>query len=333
MYVCHDTLLARQVAVKSFHNFSNITGLLKEIHARAKVKSKHVAEIYDCIYEGGAPIALIMEYVPGDSLDNSPAMVASINEKLRLLYQIACGLADMHDAGVIHRDIKPANMKVDGSHVLKIFDMGIANIDATSASTVGGAGTYVFRAPELYGSPPISVTTAADLYALGVVAWLLLGGKIPPPLLALPPQSSGELLPSLSTVVPKMAAVTNLLDGTLALNPHSRPSARQIAECIRARLTHDQRRAVISDAQGIYILDKMGTAVAIDIGSLGKCRIAYSDGLFVCREASGNVYINNIAASVGMELPDSCVMTFGDSSLRASRRFLEFNVSQPEVVL
>src|SRR5437868_6723964 len=69
VYVCQDSNLDRRVALKALHKVSNPTSLLKEIAARAKIKSKHVVEIYDVIAgPKGALLGIVLEYIPGKTL-------------------------------------------------------------------------------------------------------------------------------------------------------------------------------------------------------------------------------------------------------------------------
>lgn len=332
MYVCTDRELERLVAVKTFHDVDDLAALKKEIEGRARIQSKHVAEIYECIYASGVPIALVMEFVPGESLQDATVIPDDLHGKARLLYQVASGIADIHAASVIHRDIKPLNMKVDGDGILKIFDLGISNLDAESASTVGGAGTLVYRAPEVYSIPTV-VSTAVDVYALGVVAWHVLGGGVPPALADVPPQSQGKVLPGLASVAPGMKGVTDLLDATLSVNPAGRPDAAAVKEALGRWLVHDRRRGVFSSGSSAYTLNELGTATRIEIKPFGTLRVVYSAGMFVVDEVSGAVFINNAPAAVGQQFPDSSVLTFGLPENGASRIFIPFDVSQPEVVL
>lgn len=335
VYICRDLSLERPVAIKTLHDGSDITALTKEIAGRAKIKSKHVAELYECLFDPrGKPSALVMEYVPGDSLADPAVHPASRDGLMRLLYQVAAGIADIHAAGVIHRDIKPLNMKVDGSAILKIFDLGIANLNADTASTVGGAGTYVFRAPELYKGLPAKVSPAVDVYALGVICWYLLTQDFPDALVEVPPLSSGKSLPSFSTVDPELGPISSLLDLALSVDASDRPTAADLRDALAAHITHAQRRGVFSSDMGIFELKSIGTITRIEIKPYGTLRVAYAaDGRFVIRQVEGAVFINNLPATVGIELPDSCVLTFGPVEAGALRKFVPFDVSQPEIVL
>ncbi|UQQ18148.1 protein kinase [Salmonella sp. WGH-01] len=71
-------------------------------------------------------------------------------EKLKKLWQIACGLSDIHSAKVIHRDIKPNNIRVDENKIVKILDFGLARTSGTEAFTHSVIGTLGYMAPELW---------------------------------------------------------------------------------------------------------------------------------------------------------------------------------------
>lgn len=335
VYVCRDDNLERRVAVKALHTVSNVAALLKEIAAHGKVKSKHVVEMYEVLLAAdGTPYAVVLEYVPGKSLQDISSIPSTFEQRLLLLYQLACGLHEIHAAGVIHRDIKPDNMKVDGAGVLKVFDMGIANLDAATASTVFAAGTAIYRAPELYGAPPRPVSCAADLYALGAVAWhVLAAGKLPAPLQEMPPQHSGAPVPSLLTVAPTLGGYATVLDRTLNVNAALRPTAEEVKEALAELITKGRRRGIFAYGAQTWELTQIGKVTSISIGTLGSVSVAYSGTKFVVRAVSGDIFINNRAVAVGDELPGSCVLTFGAPELAAGRAFVAFNASQPEIVL
>lgn len=335
VYICKDKLLDRLVAVKALHTMSNAASLSKEIEARAKIESKHVAEIYEVLHtSSGVPFALVLEYISGATLLEKTSHPPGTEARLRLLYQLACALGDIHAANVIHRDIKPQNIKVDDGGILKIFDLGISNLDADNASTLGGAGTLVFRAPELYAMKPLPVTRAVDIYAFGVIAWHILASALPQCLIDLPPQNVlSPALPALASLVPDLGAVAPLIDAALSVAPGARPPATEVREALRRRLTQGRRRGLFASGQQVWELQTTGKITAFTVGSLGALKVGYDGYNFVIREVTGSVFVNNTPAMVGYHFPDSCVLTFGAVALGSSRVFMSFNASQPEIVL
>lgn len=335
VYICNDANLERKVAIKALHTVSDLTALLKEIKARGQIKSPHVVELYDVLKgTDGKPYALVLEYIPGESLQNPASVPKDLQSKLLLLYQLASGLTEIHAANVIHRDIKLDNIKLNADGVLKIFDLGIANLDADSASTLHAKGTLIYRAPELYNTPPIAVTRAADVYAIGIVAWYVLApNKVPAPLLEVPPQVSGTAIPSLATVIPELSARAVILDRMLSVNPTDRPTASQVKNALADLILEGRKRGFLAYAAQTWELSTVGRVTTISLGHRGTLQVVYTGLRFFVRSMTGSVYINNMPISVGDDLPPSCVLTFGDPSLGAGRAFVAFNASQPEIVL
>ena len=135
--------------------------------------------------EAGNILWFEMQLIDGSSLDrvisDGPL---DWRRAARLIAQAAGALAYAHRSGVIHRDVKPANLLVcSGSDHLRIVDFGIAKIVGASQLTATGitVGTPAYMSPEqfTYGR---DLTTATDQYSLGVVAWQMITGLVPPAL-------------------------------------------------------------------------------------------------------------------------------------------------------
>lgn len=142
------------------------------------------------LYDGGELADgrpyLVMDHVDGRPLDqHCRQRQLTIDARLRLFRTICEALHYAHQNRVIHRDIKPSNILVDGEGVPHLLDFGIAK--RLGASEEVGTTTTAWRAPMTlaYASPEQvgdgPVTTASDLYALGVVLFELLTGQRPPP--------------------------------------------------------------------------------------------------------------------------------------------------------
>ncbi len=136
--------------------------------------------------------------------------------------QIASALDAAHAAGVVHRDLKPANILIRADDTVALGDFGLARADGpgfTTALTVSGVmfGTFDYMAPEQFAAPNHEtrgiVTPACDIYALGVVAYQLLTGRLPRGAYTRP----SILVPGLSPLFDK------LIDTTLAARPDARP--------------------------------------------------------------------------------------------------------------
>jgi serine/threonine-protein kinase len=188
--------LSRPVAIKVLHPY---LASEPEVRARFRREAKVVArlshpgvvELYDVgEHESGAPY-LVMEYVPGESLDEvfADGSPLASRQALQLVRQIANALSCAHDAGVIHRDLKLANLllvpQAGAPDRVKVVDFGIAKVvdgavmDSLVVRTQMGmvCGTPEYMAPEQASGEVVD--HRADYYSLGVVLYRLVTGKMP----------------------------------------------------------------------------------------------------------------------------------------------------------
>lgn len=136
---------------------------------------------------------MIMEYIEGESLmarlrtrDRLPAVEAA-----RMVVQLLEGLAKVHEAGIIHRDLKPANVLLarteSGGDFVKILDFGICKVlqdrnPGEVSTDVGDVmGTPSYMSPEQLEHGPKGLDARADLYAVGVILYRCLSGRLPYP--------------------------------------------------------------------------------------------------------------------------------------------------------
>lgn len=180
-----------QVAVKLLHlsllGRAGADRFQREGQILARLAHPHIARLLDAgVAEGGQPY-LVMELVQGQRLDqHCAALRLGVPERLALFADVLAAVAHAHSHGVIHRDIKPSNILVDAQGVVKLLDFGIAKIvlddgaqgDVTDLTREWGrAMTPQYAAPEqLRGQ---AVTTATDVFALGVLLYELLAGELP----------------------------------------------------------------------------------------------------------------------------------------------------------
>ena len=183
--LARDTELGRRVAVKRLfvsladdHVFQQ--RFLREARMAAALSHPNLVSVYDVGEEGGLPY-IVMEYVEGETLAELMAREGPLPERraVDLLVQTCAGLQQAHAAGLVHRDIKPQNLLVRRDGVVKIADFGIARtLDSTQLTQAGTVlGTDAYLAPEQAAGEP--VTSAADIYSLGAVAYELLMGRTP----------------------------------------------------------------------------------------------------------------------------------------------------------
>lgn len=189
VYRARDERLERDVAVKILPS-----GLLSDEAARRRFRQEalalsqfnhsNITTAHDFDNQDGIDF-LVMEYVPGSSLDRKLTGGAlSIDTVLALARQLAAGLAAAHAHGVIHRDLKPGNLRLTPDGRLKILDFGLAKFmaparggdgDATVTQKGQVAGTLAYMPPEqLRGG---AVDERSDIYAAGAVLYELTTGQ------------------------------------------------------------------------------------------------------------------------------------------------------------
>lgn len=331
----HDSYLDRSVLFKSMHAPEENAQLEREIRGLSSVRSRHIIDIYDVIYGvQGDVVGIIIEQLAGrDFLSFHTEALDDPKKYLKLIYQIAVALKDLHAAGIVHRDIKLENMKESEAGILKVFDFGIS-CAGTGYHTTQNRGTLVYAAPELY-QPGVKITPAMDIYALGVCCWALASDRLPSVLMEFPPQSSGAV-PSLQTVFGNTVdlAVIDLLDSCLSPDPSRRPNALDVCELLERHLLHGAHRGLfVQGSQEVYELSAAKPNVGIRIGSLGDLRVVYDGLSFRVTAVDGFVYINNVPVQPGTILHDACVLTYGAPELGAGRQWVTFISSRPELVL
>lgn len=331
--VFNDTFLDRRVAIKYMKNVRRADVLMKELSALCELSSRHVAQVYDLISSKKGAAALVQEYVPGEDLKEYIAVQHTGPEYFKTLWQLACGLEDIHDQNQVHRDIKPSNVKFDDEGILKILDFGLVSQLPSDDETINARGTRYYLAPELYAPPPVKVTPAIDVYAFGVTAWYLLNqGLLPKALRQIPPQSSAAP-PSLSTAaVPAPDSINGILDRTLRVDPLRRPRMTQVREALEGHLLFGRHVLTLSAGNSKNTLNAPGATAELR-SNRAFLRIEYDGLSFKIDEAQGDVFINNAPAVAGDSIPRSCVITFGLSGSDTSRTFVSANISKPEVVL
>ncbi|WP_052709356.1 serine/threonine-protein kinase [Streptomyces sp. NRRL S-495] len=260
VWLAEDQVLDRRVAVKILKPaLLDEPGFAERFHDEARVMARlrhpGIVGVHDFgpgrtaedVPSWGAPTApptrpvayLVMELITGEPLSTvlERRGPLTVLETLGLALEVLAALQAAHEAGIVHRDIKPANLMVRDGHVV-ITDFGIARPGCDARLTVPGMvlGTAAYQAPEQASTG--TVTASADLYALGVVLYECLTGRLPfegETALELILKHLTDPVPPLPADVP--APVRAVVEGAMAKDPALRwPDAAAMASAVRAAL-------------------------------------------------------------------------------------------------
>jgi serine/threonine protein kinase/tetratricopeptide (TPR) repeat protein len=200
VYLANDTQLMRPVVLKILKQGALTldqmrSTVLREARLASAIEHPNVCAIYE-VDEEGEEAFIVMQYVPGQSLDKLIARgPATLQLILSVGIQIADGLSAAHSLGIFHRDLKPANVMLTDGGLAKILDFGLArrlppeerDFDPAKASRrkpgapiatyTARGGTIAYMAPEQFVTGQSSVQS--DLWALGVILYELASSRHP----------------------------------------------------------------------------------------------------------------------------------------------------------
>jgi tetratricopeptide (TPR) repeat protein len=207
----------------------------------------HIAQLVDAgVTPGGQPY-LILEHVDGQHIDRYCATRAlDTGGRVRLFLDVLDAVAFAHANLIVHRDLKPSNVLVDSSAHVKLLDFGIAKLiedegsaaDATLLTREGGAAlTPAYAAPEQITGEPI--TTATDVYALGVLLYVLVTGEHPT---GANPTSAADMVKAIEITPRRLpdGDLGTILGKALKKRPQERyGSVTALADDLRRYLNHE----------------------------------------------------------------------------------------------
>jgi eukaryotic-like serine/threonine-protein kinase len=184
VYEAEDTQLKRTVALKFLpaeltKDSQAKARFIQEAQAAAALDHPNICAVYEIAEAEGATY-IAMPYVKGRSLkDKIVAEPLSLEEALDIAGQVAEGLKEAHERGIVHRDIKPANIMLTEKGQAKIMDFGLAKLagaaDMTKTLTV--MGTPAYMAPEQAKGETVDRRT--DIWQLGATLYEMLTGEMP----------------------------------------------------------------------------------------------------------------------------------------------------------
>lgn len=257
VYRAHDLELDAPLAIKVLDSNENEQGqasLKREVALARRLGHPNIVNVWDFVVHEGL-FLIKMELLEGQMLRDRMLESLTASEAVEVIAQACEGLQFAHDHGIVHRDVKPDNLFITSDGVVKLMDFGVARsfndaprnhpsqpvlVPAEPRGRIAAQGSPHYMAPE-HSSTFEHLAPAADQYALGVVAFELLTGKLPfeartvPEVLGLhalapvPPLDlpNADVAQRLEPVVQRMMAKT--VDARFA-------TCRSAAEALRAAL-------------------------------------------------------------------------------------------------
>jgi eukaryotic-like serine/threonine-protein kinase len=267
-----DERLERDVAVKLLaehlaDDSQFVARFRREALAVARLVHPNIVQVFDFgLDEATHRQYIVMELVRGQSgaeiLRDEGSL--DVQDALSIVLQALSGLEYAHRNGVVHRDVKPGNLLRGEDGVVKLADFGIAKAfsDESSITQVGSVlGTAAYLAPEQAAGEQAG--PAADLYAVGVVTYQFLSGRLPyeaQSLTELALKQQRELPPRLDELDPDISPqLAMAVDRALALDPRQRPAS---ADELRRQLS-DGARGVGPDPSRTRIAGPSTSATSV----------------------------------------------------------------------
>jgi serine/threonine protein kinase len=308
VYLARDqNLVTRRVAIKTvrpdilsdemLQEGEAIARFEREARAAASIRHPNVVDVTDFGKSPEGVFFLVMEYVDGESLYQLLRREGTLDVQrtVTILGQVIAGVDAAHDVGILHRDLKPANIFImqrlrrtggssAGDGFVKVGDFGLAKIihadrsETTSESgpeSRGIIGTPEYMAPEQMQTG-IQLDARADIYALGAIAYHMLGGRAPfiGDLAQLVAQKLMQAPPSLLTLRSDLSPeIDKVVLKALARDPAERPpSASEWFDQLESAAGKRFEAADAGDAR-LVVMAPPGSEVYVDDerhGSIGR---------------------------------------------------------------
>jgi serine/threonine protein kinase len=185
VYKVYDQKIKEVIALKLIHpeisvNEKAVDRFRNELKFARKIGHRHVCRMFD-LGEDDHKFFITMEYVEGENLKSFIRRSGQLapRKAISIAKQVCEGLAEAHRLGIIHRDLKPHNVMIDREGNARIMDFGIARFAEADGLTGSGVmvGTPEYMSPEQ--AETVEVDKRADIYALGVILYEMVTGRVP----------------------------------------------------------------------------------------------------------------------------------------------------------
>ena len=273
VYLARDVALDRLVALKTLPSELALDAAARERFVReartaAQLSHPNIVPVYHADVVGEHAF-FAMAYVDGENLGDRVKVRGAlpVAEAVRALREVAWALAYAHARGFVHRDIKPENILLErGTSRAMVTDFGIAR-DATRADGLTQAGhvlgTAHYMSPEQVAGDVLD--GRSDLYALGVVGFYLLSGRLPfegEVATAVLVAQATQPAPPLISVAPQLPRqVAAVIDACLAKDPAERPATGEaLADALGAALLAAEHADAAQSASGDVVLSEAEAA-------------------------------------------------------------------------
>jgi serine/threonine protein kinase len=303
--------VAIKLVARHLHSAPAVRQFILERDTLARLEHKNIARLIDAgVTPEGTPY-VAMEYIEGRHLDqvcDDPAL--SLQDKVQLVLQLCEAVAYVHRNLILHRDLKPSNVMVDSEGVVKLLDFGTLKLlgpaaQLSSEMTQAGMRSITLR----YASPEHiegkTLSTASDVYSLGMILYRLLAGHLPdgmsglaaseyllrlqsgtiaPPL----PRRTGDqqLAADLSAIAMKAirfevaarySSVDDLVGDLQRALDHRPVSARQGTSRYRLRRFVRRNRMLLSAAAAAMLVLGIGVAAMMHEASVARAQSLRAD--------------------------------------------------------
>jgi serine/threonine protein kinase len=245
VYQAYDPDLERLVALKVLNRtYSDSPDhkelFFREIKLQAQLNLPGMIRVFE-YGEVAGQLFYAMELIDGVTIDiYCQRKNLSMLAKIKLLGEVATTVAALHERDIVHRDIKPRNVMIDEHGNAKLLDLGVAASIREKEMFIGRfgvSGSPGYLAPEIFDDPAAATSAAADIYALGVLAYEILSGELPFDIDFLSLPEIGEVISLESPKPLKMNKkdtlprdVEDIIKQSMCIAPSARPVADDFAE-------------------------------------------------------------------------------------------------------